>query len=80
MAGRASQTMTTRLNVVEAQSPVAGGSDTSGLGDIPQSFFFSPKAPTAGGWIWGAGPVISLRPPARMRSAQSGAQGRPPSC
>ncbi len=23
-----------------------------------QSFFFSPKAPTAGGWIWGAGPVL----------------------
>jgi hypothetical protein len=29
----------------------------SGLGDIVASQFFSPKAPTAGGWIWGAGPV-----------------------
>jgi len=32
----------------------------SGLGDVVQSFFFSPKAPTAGGWIWGAGPVLLL--------------------
>jgi hypothetical protein len=32
----------------------------SGLGDITPSFFFSPKAPTAGGWIWGAGPVLLL--------------------
>ena len=30
----------------------------SGIGDITQSFFFSPKKPTADGWIWGAGPVI----------------------
>ena len=32
----------------------------SGLGDIIQSFFFSPTAPTSGGWIWGAGPVVLL--------------------
>lgn len=25
-----------------------------------QSFFRSPKAPTAGGWIWGACPVFLL--------------------
>lgn len=36
-----------------------GGSD-SGFGDIVQSFFVSPKAPTSGGWIWGAGPVLLL--------------------
>ena len=34
------------------------GIDEQGFGDIVQSFFFSPKAPTAGGWIWGAGPVF----------------------
>lgn len=44
--------------IIHAQSPVAGGDDNTGLGDILQSFFFSPKAPTSGGWIWGAGPVI----------------------
>jgi hypothetical protein len=32
----------------------------SGLGDITASQFFSPKEPTAGGWIWGAGPVELL--------------------
>ena len=33
------------------------GMEKSGLGDIVASQFFSPKAPTAGGWIWGVGPV-----------------------
>jgi len=32
----------------------------SGLGDITASQFFSPKKPTAGGWIWGVGPVELL--------------------
>lgn len=36
-----------------------GGSD-SGLGDTVQSLFFSPKAPTASGWIWGVGPAFLL--------------------
>jgi hypothetical protein len=30
------------------------------VGDIVQSVFFSPKAPTAGGLIWGVGPVFLL--------------------
>jgi hypothetical protein len=37
-----------------------GGTDEFGLGDIVQSFFFSPSEPTAGGVIWGAGPVFLL--------------------
>ena len=32
----------------------------SGIGDIVQSFFFSPKKPTPRGMIWGIGPVIML--------------------
>jgi hypothetical protein len=36
--------------------PSAGSQ--SGIGDIVQSVFFSPKAPMARGWIWGAGPVF----------------------
>lgn len=32
----------------------------SGLGDITTSLFFSPKEPTAGGLIWGVGPVFLL--------------------
>ena len=31
-----------------------------GLGDTTPTFFFSPKKPTAGGWILGAGPVFLL--------------------
>ena len=38
----------------------AGQADASGLGDTTQSFFLSPKKPTAQGWIWGAGPVMLL--------------------
>ncbi|MDO9596093.1 MAG: transporter [Azoarcus sp.] len=45
---------------IDAQAPAAGGSSESGLGDVTQSLFFSPKAPTSGGWIWGAGPVLLL--------------------
>jgi hypothetical protein len=43
------------------QKDIAGPSGSqSGAGDIVQSLFFSPKAPTAGGLIWGAGPVLLL--------------------
>jgi len=43
------------------QDNVAPDSDQEGTGDITQSFFFSPKSPTASGWIWGAGPALLLR-------------------
>jgi hypothetical protein len=48
----------TIVPVIYAESPVKGGADHSGLGDIVQSFWASPKAPTASGWIWGAGAVM----------------------
>jgi hypothetical protein len=32
----------------------------SGLGNITQSLFFSPKKPTAGGLIWGVGPAFLI--------------------
>jgi hypothetical protein len=48
----------TIMPVIHAESPVPGGNDRSGLGDILQSFFFSPKEPTGSGWIWGVGPVM----------------------
>jgi hypothetical protein len=32
----------------------------NGIGDIQFSTFFSPKAPTSGGWIWGGGAVAQL--------------------
>jgi hypothetical protein len=47
----------TIMPIVHAESPVSGGSDVSGLGDIVQSFFMSPKE-SVGGWIVGGGPVF----------------------
>ncbi|MDW4550084.1 transporter [Defluviimonas sp. D31] len=49
----------TILPVID-QSDVIPGSSQSGVGDVVQSFFFSPQRPTAGGLIWGAGPVFLL--------------------
>jgi hypothetical protein len=42
---------------IYAEAPVKNGTTESGLGDITQSFFLSPKNPV-GGWIVGAGPVF----------------------
>jgi hypothetical protein len=50
----------TILPVVSQSDIYPGAGSQSGLGDIVQSVFFSPKQPTAGGWIWGAGPVFLL--------------------
>jgi hypothetical protein len=51
----------TILPITFEQEDIAGASGTqAGLGDVVQSLFFSPKAPTAGGLIWGAGPVFLL--------------------
>jgi hypothetical protein len=44
------------------QHEVSPGSGTqSGIGDITQQIYFSPKAPTASGLIWGVGPQALLR-------------------
>jgi hypothetical protein len=48
----------TIVPIIHAESPIEELDDRTGLGDILQSFFFSPKEPTSSGWIWGAGPVI----------------------
>jgi hypothetical protein len=45
---------------VISQHDMVGDSSQSGLGDITQSLFFSPKEPTTGGWIWGAGPAFLI--------------------
>ena len=42
------------------QDDVIPGTSQNGVGDVLQSVFLSPKAPTAGGLIWGAGPVFLL--------------------
>ncbi len=50
----------TILPVVWQDDIFPGAGSQFGIGDIVQSVFFSPKAPTASGWIWGAGPVFLL--------------------
>lgn len=50
----------TILPVESQQDIFPGAGSQSGIGDTVQSFFLSPKAPTAGGWIWGVGPVLLL--------------------
>ena len=42
------------------QRDIVPGTRQSGLGDVVQSFFFSPKEPSKGGLIWGAGPAFLL--------------------
>ena len=37
-----------------------GGESENGLGDIQFTAFYSPKKPTSGGLIWGAGPVVLM--------------------
>jgi hypothetical protein len=59
------------------QSKVVNNGTQTGLGDTVQSLFFSPKAPTASGWIWGAGPVILL-PTATKDELGSGKWGLGP--
>jgi len=50
----------TIVPIVSQKDVLPGAGTHSGLGDIVQSVFISPKAPTADGWIWGAGPVFLL--------------------
>src|SRR4029453_8019201 len=71
----------TIMPVIYAESPLPGGDNTAGLGDITQSFFFSPKAPTSGGWIWGSARFSSIPAPPRVRWGRRNlAWGPRPSC
>ncbi|GGP27079.1 hypothetical protein [Silvimonas amylolytica] len=46
---------------IQSQTDITpDGGTQSGLGDVVQSFFFSPQKPTASGLIWGVGPVLLL--------------------
>ncbi|HSG89228.1 MAG TPA: transporter [Pseudomonadales bacterium] len=50
----------TILPLVSQDDLFPGAGSQTGVGDVLQSAFLSPKAPTAGGWILGAGPVLLL--------------------
>jgi len=66
----------TIMPVVYAESPVPNGDSHTGLSDIIQSFFFSPKD-SVGGWILGGGPVF-LYPSATEVELGSGKWGTGP--
>ena len=48
----------TILPIVNYERPAPGVSGQSGIGDVLQSFFYSPVA-LADGWVWGAGVAIN---------------------
>ncbi len=50
----------TIVPLVDQEIPGLGDGSQSGIGDVVQSLFFSPKKPTAGGLIWGVGPVFLI--------------------
>lgn len=50
----------TIIPVISQPALSAAQDRTNGLGDIQFSAFFSPKATTASGWIWGAGVIAQL--------------------
>jgi hypothetical protein len=50
----------TILPIIKQEDIPEAGAGDSGIGDVLQSVFFSPKEPTTGGLIWGVGPVFLL--------------------
>lgn len=50
----------TIVPIIHQHDVFPGAGSQSGLGDVVQSLFFSPKALTANGWTWGAGPVFLI--------------------
>ena len=50
----------TIMPVISQPALTDGQSRKNGIGDVQFSAFFSPKQPTAGGWIWGAGVVTQF--------------------
>lgn len=67
----------TILPIVHQSDLTAPGVSHTGLGDVVQSVFFSPRAPTASGIVWGAGPVF-LVPTATDRALGTGKFGMGP--
>ena len=50
----------TIMPVISQSGMFPGSGSQFGIGDVTQSVFFSPSAPTKSGLIWGAGPVLLL--------------------
>ncbi len=50
----------TILPIISQDNVTPFNRSESGIGDIVQSVFFSPKAKADSGWLWGVGPVLIL--------------------
>lgn len=50
----------TIFSYVDSDDVPGPGDDETGFSDIAASIFFSPKAPTESGWIWGVGGIFLL--------------------
>ena len=50
----------TILPIISQDEIRPGSGSQSGIGDVLQSLFFSPKALTKSGWTWGVGPALLL--------------------
>lgn len=50
----------TILPIIDQTDIAPGSGNQTGTGDVLQSLFFSPKAPTENGWILGVGPAFLL--------------------
>ena len=50
----------TIVSYVDSKDIPGPGDDETGLSDTAASIFFSPKAPTSRGWIWGVGGIFLL--------------------
>jgi hypothetical protein len=48
----------TTMNLIYQEAPEAGLDDKFGLGDTDLELYLSPKYKQAGGWIYGAGPML----------------------
>ena len=50
----------TIVPLIDQEDILPDSGSQSGFGDVTQSLFFSPKAHTRSGWIWGVGPALLL--------------------
>lgn len=48
------------IPLIEQHNTTSEHNTEKAVGDITQSFFYSPKAPTSSGWVWGVGTALLI--------------------